>query len=422
MSMLDDFMAKVSESNVSDSVLIGMINSLDNFAKEQADNQEILGKLSEIRGALVERINCKELLYNDYSLQNETGKPMDAVEVAKELGNLQAMENNPAAYMNRCEEILQNPRDVTLAEQAIYGMGKMVEKAPSVAPRAVELMERCVNNEKLLELDTTHPRMPIIGPAMTFCAEKISEKSEGFSPAGVYADSYNLNRNERLGDYYKKEADRQVLQSVLEANGGEIPELPLAFRQWEARKKEENRAEVPELPLVFRQWEAKQKKEQAEAAYPKMALDEDKLPQLRLAGNAGKDSVIFDLNNIAEDLKALKPGESLALGRAPEAVGAKGKTVKVGEDNNYVSRHHCDIRRNEQGKLELVDRSMNGTEILNGKNGANRRESALHNLLDASRGPRKTNLLAESKNTGKVSGQKRGQVLGQMKQRQSGGR
>ena len=65
---------------------------------------------------------------------------------------------------------------------------------------------------------------------------------------------------------------------------------------------------------------------------------------------------------------------------------------------------------------------MNGTEILNGKNGVNHRESALHNLLDASHGKKRTNLLAESQNTGKETGKKQGQALGLMKQRQSGGR
>ena len=110
-------------------------------------------------------------------------------------------------------------------------------------------------------------------------------------------------------------------------------------------------------------------KQRRSAASQAVVLDEEKLPKIKLAGNAGKDSVVFDLSSIADELKALKPGEKLALGRDPEKKLGKDscKVKKIGENNNFISRHHCDIRRTEEGKLVLIDHSMNGTEVMENK-------------------------------------------------------
>lgn len=372
MSGIDDFMAKAAEKNLSDASIATLLGVLDVFAKQHLENPELLAKAAEVRAALIDKMNNKELLYDaaQDKGKNETKniEPMSSSDVIIELRNLRELERNPEAYMEKCEEILKNPRDVTLAEQAIYGMGNVVEKNPDsmLANRAVRALELCTDNKALLELDTKFPHIELIENAMKATKEKI-EKTDVMS---------SVSKVDGYIEKYSQDRLHTIMDKALE----------------------------------------KQKKEQEEKMSPKMALDEDKLPKIKLAGNAGKDSVVFDLNSIAEDIKNLKPGESLALGRNPEAVGAKGKTVKVGENNNYISRHHCDIRRNEQGKLELVDSSMNGTEILNGK------ESALHNLLDASRRAKKTNLPAESQNSVKASKQKQGEALGQMKQMRDGGR
>ena len=363
---------------------------LDIFAKEHLENPELLAKAATVREALINKMNNNDKANGDVAQdkgKNETKniEPMSSSDVIDELRNLRELERNPEAYMEKCEEILKNPRDVTLAEQAIYGLGDVVEKNPDsmLANRAVRALELCTDNKALLELDTKFPHIELIENAMKATKEKIEKTDVMSSVSKVdgYIEKYSQDR----------------LHTIMD-------------KALEKQKKEQEEKMSPKMALK------KQKKEQEEALYPKMALDEDKLPKIKLAGNAGKDSVVFDLNSIAEDIKNLKPGESLALGRNPEAVGAKGKTVKVGENNNYISRHHCDIRRNEQGKLELVDSSMNGTEILNGK------ESALHNLLDASRRAKKTNLQAESQNSVKASKQKQGEALGQMKQMRDGGR
>lgn len=110
-------------------------------------------------------------------------------------------------------------------------------------------------------------------------------------------------------------------------------------------------------------------------------IDENKLPRLQLAG---KEGVSFDLNEIADEIKALPRGGKLALGRAPEKVGVEGKSVTVGENNRYVSRHHCDIMRDENGELKLVDCSANGTKILDAQE-----KDPLRRLLEKSRGIRK---------------------------------
>ncbi len=89
-------------------------------------------------------------------------------------------------------------------------------------------------------------------------------------------------------------------------------------------------------------------------------IDEANLPKLKLAS-----VVEFDLADIADDLKNLKNGKCIALGRIPSAGEQThvAQNVEIGKDNKYISRRHCNIWR-INGKLVLEDCSANGTEVM----------------------------------------------------------
>lgn len=98
------------------------------------------------------------------------------------------------------------------------------------------------------------------------------------------------------------------------------------------------------------------------------ALDETNLPTLKMGTDDwGLD---FDLANISKDIAELKPGERIALGRNTSFGNQDGivKRMDVFWDEGIcartVSRRHCDICRNEAGKLELIDMSISATRVV----------------------------------------------------------
>lgn len=395
MSMLDDFMGKVSESNVSDADILKFLDLTDVFAKEHLDNPEILAQAAEVRAALIGKMNNKDIVNQDMpepalggndEKGGKNNKPMDYWEYVSEIGKLGKLENSPAAYMDKCEEILKNPRDVTLAEQAIYGAGRVVESNPTseVARRAIRILELCTNNKELIKLDTEHPHIQLIEDAMKFTAEKIENcpvKSSAWKVAG-YVKKYSDNRlhtvmDNALKEKLERDASRtKVVEPALRKNDEKNMKKEPIMKTSEAEGvdtvyvplSKEERAELMQRKAA-KEKALNEMKQRRSAASQAVVLDEEKLPKIKLAGNAGKDSVVFDLSSIADELKALKPGEKLALGRDPEKKLGKDscKVKKIGENNNFISRHHCDIRRTYEGKLVLIDHSMNGTEVMANK-------------------------------------------------------
>lgn len=97
-------------------------------------------------------------------------------------------------------------------------------------------------------------------------------------------------------------------------------------------------------------------------------LDEKNLPTLKM----GTDGwcLDFNLQDISNDIAELKPGERIALGR-DTSYGNQNNVVKHinvfqkgGFCESTVSRRHCDIFRNEAGKLELIDTSITATRVV----------------------------------------------------------
>lgn len=125
-------------------------------------------------------------------------------------------------------------------------------------------------------------------------------------------------------------------------------------------------------------------------------LDSEKLLKLFLGNQSEGAGVEYDLKKLANKIKKLEKGKKLTIGRAPKEgetpsadtlIHPTGKKVKDkdGEEKDtstFVSRRHCEIRRNENGVLELWDTSTNGTSIAGqsqeGQDGA----KILDNLLE----------------------------------------
>lgn len=435
MDVLDKLMTMVLEKKVSDAEFDGVLDTVDAFAKEHLENTDALAKAAMVRRVILDKMNNKGAA--SFELPKEAKEkdmePMSHAEVMNELENLRKLENNPMAYMDKCEEILKNPRDVVLVGQVIHGMGNVVEKNPDtiVANEAIRVLKHCTDNEELLKLDTEYSHIHLVEVSMEETIKKIRGTHEMSSvwKADDYLTKYSKDRLhmvmnnalEEVGDNRVMEVLNRVEQSTPDNNAkqeflekrkstlaerlstlrgvektapGKTGEMSQAVTFNEDRsstrvaqsfldnnaKSQSLEERKPTLAVQLSALRGVEKPALGKTGEISQAvmLNEDKLPKIKLAGNAGKEGVEFDLNSIAEELKSLQPGQSLALGRNPEAKLGQGcKAVKVGEDNLFVSRHHCDIRRNEQGKLELVDRSMNGTEVLPDKSAGKEQNKAL---------------------------------------------
>lgn len=97
-------------------------------------------------------------------------------------------------------------------------------------------------------------------------------------------------------------------------------------------------------------------------------LDEKNLPTLKMGGSDW--CLDFNLQDISNDIAELKPGERIALGR-DTSYGNQNNVVKhinVFQKGGFcigtISRRHCDIFRNEAGKLELIDTSISATRVV----------------------------------------------------------
>ena len=379
MDVLDKLMTMVLEKKVSDAEFDGVLDTVDAFAKEHLENTDALAKAAMVRRVILDKMNNKGAA--SFELPKEAKEkdmePMSHAEVMNELENLRKLENNPMAYMDKCEEILKNPRDVVLVGQVIRGMGNVVEKNPDtiVANEAIRVLKHCTDNEELLKLDTEYSHIHLVEVSMEETIKKIRGTHEMSS---VWkADDYLMK--------YSKDRLHMVMNNALgKAGDNRAVEILMQLDALQGGEKSGKTSEVPqtvtlnENKLSISALRGIEKSGKTSEVPQTVTLNENKLPKIKLAGNAGKEGVEFDLNSIAEELKSLQPGQSLALGRNPEAKLGQGcKAVKVGEDNLFVSRHHCDIRRNEQGKLELVDRSMNGTEVLPDKSAGKEQNKAL---------------------------------------------
>ncbi len=316
MDILDVMVARLAESNLPDETILQMKDMVNSFAEKHSDNPDILARVAQVKTSLADKLGNKVIKYHQGT--EKDAAPMSSEEYTAAVGKLRKLKEDPLAYMDECEKILRHPRNSTLAEFAIDGLGEIVAEHPHplLTSRAADILRLGAENDRLMELDVAG----YIGMAMKQTAEKFPDENGWL--AGKYADQYAKDRRDLIVD--------RRLQEL--------------FPQYMA----EQRAPVADA---------------VENGRKAVAINEDNLPVLRLAGEYGVD---FDLKEIAEAIKGLKPGEKLAIGRDPEKAGVSGNIHKIDEKkcNAYVSGHHCDIVRGKDGKLGLVDVSRNGTEVV----------------------------------------------------------
>lgn len=90
-------------------------------------------------------------------------------------------------------------------------------------------------------------------------------------------------------------------------------------------------------------------------------IDKDKLPKVELVPDK-LQAMTIDLNDYADKINTLQPGETLTFGRDPSNDKAK-ENIKIPEANASVSRNHFSIFCDGQGKLHLQDTSSYGTKV-----------------------------------------------------------